>query len=397
MADRDRKDKAEVEVPLGMVHSALLEPFRTRLFVDDEMVVDAEITYDTSHRGIERIMEGMPVQKGLILTERICGICSHIHLWNGTRMVERGLGIDVPDRAHFIRVIGNELERMHSHLLFFGHAFEILGHETFSMRCFMLREPVQNMLFYLSGNRVHYTISVIGGIRPRCDIDREKKKTLLNMVNSLDDGLHKFADRLVVDSLVLSRVKDIGYLSKEDAIKYGALGPNLRASGVREDVRLSVPEYKDNFDFDIIVQDGGTVLERILVRIYELFESAKIIRQALEQLPDEEPVNIDYELSRMPFSSAYNEAARGEIFDSCALDDNGRIKNYINRTPSMTSLSAMEVSCIGDHLTDASLIIASCDPCLTCTNRLTVVDEAAGKEFVLEPEEVKRLARRRLR
>ncbi|MBN1785564.1 MAG: nickel-dependent hydrogenase large subunit [Candidatus Methanofastidiosa archaeon] len=394
MADTDRKDRAEYEVPLGIVHSALLEPFRTRLFVDDETVVDAEITYDSAHRGIERIMEGMPVQKGLIITERICGICSHIHLWNGTRMVEQGLGIEVPQRAHHIRVIGNELERIHSHLLFLGHAFEILGHETFSMRCFMLREPVQNILFFLSGNRVHYTISVIGGIRPRADIDKEKRRTLLGMLNSLEEGCKNFANRALKDSLIVSRIKEIGYLSKDDAVKYGALGPNLRASGVCEDVRTRVSEYS-NFDFDIIVYDGGAVLDRVACRVFEVLESIKIIRQALETLPDEEPMNVDFEIGEMGFSTSYNEAARGEIYDSCALDESGRIKNYINRTPSMSSISAMEVSCIGDHLTDASLIIASCDPCLTCTNRITVVDENKGREYVLGPDEIRSMTRRR--
>ncbi len=396
MADVDRKDRAEVEVPLGMVHSALLEPFRIRLFVDDEVVVDAEITYDTAHRGIERMMEGMPVQKGLILTERICGICSHIHIWNGTRMVERGLGIEVPQRAHHIRVIGNEMERLHSHLLYLGHAFEILGHETFSMRCFMFREPVQNMLFFLSGNRVHYTIPVIGGIRPRCDIDKDKKQTLLAMLKSLDEELKAFGNRVINDTLIVSRIKDIGYLSKEDAIKYGALGPNMRASGVNFDWRIKVPEYKDNFDFEVIVREGGTVLDRVACRLFECLESIKIIKQALETLPDEEPINVGYELGRMGYSTSYNEAARGEIYDSCSLDDLGRIQSYINRTPSMSSLSAMEVSCIGDHLTDATITIVSCDPCLTCTNRVTVVDENKDKEYILEPEDIRRLARRKI-
>jgi energy-converting hydrogenase B subunit N len=309
-------------------------------------------------------------------------------------MVEKGLGIEIPQRAEYIRVIGNEMERIHSHLLFLGHAFEILGHETFSMRCFMLREPVQNMLFLLSGNRVHYTISVIGGIRPRCDIDKEKKKNLYGMLNTLEEGCKNFANRALKDSLIVSRIKDIGYLSKEDAVKYGALGPNLRASGVRDDVRMRVREYSENFDFEYIVSDGGTVLDRVACRVYEILESIKIIRQALETLPDEEPMNVDYEIREMDFSHSYNEAARGEIYDSCALDESGRVRNYIDRTPSMTSISAMEVSCIGDHLTDASITIASCDPCLTCTNRMIVVDQSKNKEYVLSPEEVRRMARR---
>ena len=105
----------ETEVPMGTVHSAAIEPYRLRLFVEDEIVKDAELTIGVNHRGVERIMEGLPVEKANSLTEKICGICSNSHIWNSCLVSEKGLEIEVPPRAEYIRIIMEELERLHSH------------------------------------------------------------------------------------------------------------------------------------------------------------------------------------------------------------------------------------------------------------------------------------------
>ena len=120
----------EVEIPVGTVHPALLEPFRIRFLVEDEMVEQCEITFNAPHRGVERILEGLPIRNANMVTERICGICSAIHLWNSGRVSEMALDIEISERAKAIRILRAELERRHSHTLFFGHAFEVLGHET---------------------------------------------------------------------------------------------------------------------------------------------------------------------------------------------------------------------------------------------------------------------------
>ena len=111
-----RSNIIETEIPMGTVHPAALEPYRVRLFVEDEIVQEAEITIGVNHRGIERIMEGLPVEKGNALTEKICGICSNSHVWNSCRTAEIGLDIELPERARYIRVIMGELERLHSHM-----------------------------------------------------------------------------------------------------------------------------------------------------------------------------------------------------------------------------------------------------------------------------------------
>ena len=151
-----KQEIIETEIAMGTVHSAAIEPYRVRLFVEDEIVRDAEITVGVNHRGIERIMEGLPVEKANSLTEKVCGICSGVHLWNSVLVAEKGLGVEIPERASYIRIIVGELERLHSHLLYLAHGNEVLGHETFSMRLFYIRETVMELLRLIGGNRVFF-------------------------------------------------------------------------------------------------------------------------------------------------------------------------------------------------------------------------------------------------
>jgi len=171
------------EVDVGTIHPVLIEPFRTRFWVEDEEVVDCEITYNAAHRGIERLIEGIQIKKAHMITERICGLCSHTHLWNSVRVTEKAMDIQVPERADYIRAIVMELDRIHSHLFFLAHGFETIGQETFTYRTFALREPVMRLLQELTGNRVHYSTPIIGGIRPRCDPTPETAKKILDPIH----------------------------------------------------------------------------------------------------------------------------------------------------------------------------------------------------------------------
>ena len=384
-----RERTFECEVPIGFVHSALLEPYRTRYFIEDEIVKDCEKEVDPAHRGIERILEGMPVEKANIITERICGICSHGHLFNSVRTAEIGLGIEPPPAAAAIRVLGQELERIHSHLIFIAHACEVLGHETFAYRSFLMREPVMEILYLLSGNRVHYSIPVLGGVRPRTQITEWKGRKILAEMDKLEVELKKFIDRFLSDIMVMARLEGVGLCDKQTAKKYHAVGPTARASGIEEDHRTHMYEYED-FDWEIVVLDEGDNAARIKTRALECLVSAKIARQAVEKaIGDGDVLNRDWEVGPMETQHDYNEVPRGELYHSYALDDHGRVRHYIIRTPTMTNLATMEVACIGDQLTDAVVTLASCDPCLACCNRFVVVDEK-GRERVMTVEDLRR-------
>jgi energy-converting hydrogenase B subunit N len=362
-----RSNIIETEIPMGTVHPAALEPYRVRLFVEDEIVQEAEITIGVNHRGIERIMEGLPVEKANALTEKICGICSNSHIWNSCRTAEIGLDIEIPERARYIRIIMGELERLHSHFLYLAHGCETVAHETFSMRVFYLREIVMELLAMIGGNRVQYGCSVIGGVRPRCDLDEAKLQRLKDDLDKLEEGLTDFAQRFMADSILISRVTGVGVLPAKQAIRLAVTGPTLRATGVARDLRTTMFEY-DDFDFNVVTQPDGDVKSNLLMRALESFESIKIIRQAIANIPDGKVVNRDWEMFDTDIIESYIEVPRGTLYHSYALES-GRIRHSIIRTPSMANIGAMQYACIGDHVTDAQLCIVQCDPCFTCTDR----------------------------
>ena len=357
----------ETEIPMGTVHPAALEPYRVRFFVEDEIVQEAEITIGVNHRGIERIMEGLPVEKANALTEKICGICSNAHIWNSCRTAEIGLGIEIPERATYIRVIMGELERLHSHFLYLAHGCEVLSHETFSMRVFYLREIVMELLAMIGGNRVQYGCSVLGGVRPRCDLDEAKLLRLKEDMDKIEEGLTGFANRFIADSIVMSRITGIGVLPQKQAIELAVTGPTLRATGVARDLRTTMFEY-DDFDFNVITQPDGDVKSNLIMRALESFESIKLIRQAIANIPEGKIVNRDWEMFDTDFIESYIEVPRGTLYHSYALES-GRVRHCIIRTPSMANIGAMQYACIGDQITDAQLCIVQCDPCFTCTDR----------------------------
>jgi len=362
-----RSNIIETEIPMGTVHPAALEPYRVRFFVEDEIVQEAEITIGVNHRGIERIMEGLPVEKANALTEKICGICSNAHIWNSCRTAEMGLGIEIPERALYIRVIMGELERLHSHFLYLAHGCEVLSHETFSMRIFYMREIVMELLAMIGGNRVQYGCSVLGGVRPRCDLDEAKLLRLKNDMDALEEGLTNFVDRFMADSILLSRVTGIGVLPQKQAIELAVTGPTLRATGVARDLRTTMFEY-ENFDFNVITQPDGDVKSNLIMRALESFEAIKIIRQAIANIPEGKVINRDWEMFDTNITESYIEVPRGTLYHSYALES-GRVRHCIIRTPSMANIGAMQYACIGDQITDAQLCIVQCDPCFTCTDR----------------------------
>lgn len=362
-----KQEIIETEIQMGTVHPAALEPYRVRFFVEDEIVKDAEITIGVNHRGIERIMEGLPVEKANMLTEKICGICSNSHVWNSVRTAEKGLEVEVPERAVYIRVIVGELERLHSHLLYLAHGCEVLGHETFSMRIFYIRETIMELLGMIGGNRVQYGCSLIGGVRPRCELDDNRIRRILEGMDVTEKRIADFADRFLHDSIVLSRVTGTGYIPQEQALKLAVTGPTLRATGVKRDLRTDMYEY-ENFDFDIITQDTCDVKAQLIMRVLESLEAIKIIRQAIRDLPEGKIADRSWEMIDTDIIESYIEVPRGTCYHSYAIED-GRVRGSIVRTPSMSNIGAMQYASIGNHITDAQLCIVQCDPCFTCSDR----------------------------
>lgn len=356
-------------VPIGPYHPALEEPIHARLYTEGEIIKDAEVFVGYNHRGIEKLATERNAIQTLVLVERVCGICSHSHALTYAMCVENINGIEVPKRGQYIRVITAELERLHSHLLWLGIACHIIGHDSMFMHIWDERELIMDLLEKLSGNRVNYAMVTIGGARR--DIDDDLRRELLDACKALKDPFDRDAEIVLTDKTIAMRTKGVGVLPKEDAIRLGAVGPHARASGVAIDVRKDAPysSYED-FDFKVHTVDSGDVFARVLVRVLECYESIKIIRQALENLPDT-PINLGNKLPKIKEGQAVcrHEAPRGQLSHMVVGDgglNNHRVSVHV---PSYKNTPTIPFMLRGNTVADAGLIIASIDPCFSCLDR----------------------------
>ena len=356
-------------VPIGTYHPALEEPVHAKLYTEGEVIKDAEVFVGYNHRGIEKLATERNAIQTLVLVERVCGICSHSHAMTYAMCVETINGIDVPKRGQYIRVITAELERLHSHFLWLGIACHIIGHDSMFMHIWDERELVMDLLEKMTGNRVNYAMVTIGGARR--DISDDLRRELLAACDKLKAPLDRIVEIALNDKTIAMRTKGVGLLPREDAIRMGAVGPHARASGVRIDVRKDAPysSYED-FDFDVPVVDSGDVFARVVVRALECYESIKIIRQALENLPDT-PINLGNKLIKIQPGQAVcrHEAPRGQLSHMVVGDgsfNNHRVSIHV---PSYKNTPTVPFMLRNNTVADAGLIIASIDPCFSCLDR----------------------------
>jgi NADH-quinone oxidoreductase subunit D len=353
-------------IPIGPYHPALEEPVHVKLVTTGEEITDASVFIGYNHRGIEKLAQERNFIQTITLVERVCGICSHSHAWTYCRCIEKIAGIEVSKRAQYIRDIIEELERIHSHLLWLGVACHIVGHDSLFMQIWADREDTMDALELLTGNRVNYAMNIIGGVRR--DITPEQAEGLKKYLDTLEQRTRRLQDFLVNDKTIAMRTKKVGVLTKADALRIGAEGPHARASGVAMDVRRDAPysSYED-FDFNVCTWDSGDVFARVVVRVLEIYESIKIIRQALANLPDG-ALNNGYRIPKVPAGEfvARHEAPRGHLVYKVVTAGGPNNKRVSIHVPTFRNAPTIPTMLRGNTVADAGLIVASIDPCFSC-------------------------------
>ena len=357
---------------VGPFHPLQEEMEFFQLTVDGEIVTDIDMRISYNHRGIEKISESLQFDQIPFLVSRICGICSATHPLAYVQAVEELAGIKPPERALYVRTIITELERIHSHLLWVGLAGHFIGYDTVFMWAWKYREPVLDLLEEITGNRNNYGNVKVGGCRE--DIPNDLIPKILKELDKIEKKTGMLTKAVLDDPVLHARLKGVGILSKEDAIKYAVTGPTARGSGVAIDVRRDDPyaAYAD-LDWNVISQTEGDVFAKAVVRLLETFESIKIVRQALKKLPDG-PIAV--EVKEIPPGEAVGhvEAPRGETFHYVRSDGGNRPVRHKVRAPSFVNVPSFKASCIGGHIADVTITLAAVDPCYSCTERLAVVD-----------------------
>ncbi len=382
-------------VPFGPFHPTLDEPAHFRLYVEGEMVRGCEYRGFMVHRGIEKLAESVMSYNDIpMLAERICGICGCVHNVAYVQAVEDAAVLKPPPRAEYIRTIMLELERLHSHLLWTGLACHIVGFDTLFMQSFRIREPIMWIAEKISGNRKTYALCLIGGVRR--DITHELKAELRSVLDTLEAEWRPVVKAVGSDKNIQKRTRDVGVADKGLVKSAGLLGPVARAAGVDIDCRRDHPYAAyDRVDFDVITAQSADVWGRVLVRMKEVFESIKIIRQCLDKMEDG-PLQLEIKdelpIGRMGLSSV--EAPRGEAHHFVITGENNRPRRWRVRAPTYQNLQGIPAMIKDQQIADMTISLGSIDPCFSCTDRLETIDLRSGETRVWSQQELLKLARK---
>ena len=370
-------DRDVVKVPLGPQHPALKEPGNFMLSLRGEQITEMGIRLGYNHRGMEKACEERPYLNDMYLLERICGICSHSHSTAFVQAVEEIAGIELPRRGLYLRTLVAELERVHSHLLWLGVAGHEIGFDTLLMYSWRDREVVMDVLANLTGNRVNYGYNTIGGVRR--DITDEQKAALFKATDILEERTKYYVGLATTELTLAKRLQNVGYISKEDALRLGITGPTARASGVTRDVRKDDPyaAYAE-LDFEVITADSCDVFGRTVVRVGELMQTYKMIRQLLKELPDG-PIAAKAP-RKIPKGQALSryEAPRGEDIHFVRVNGTDKPERVKVRAPTLVNIQAVSQMMKGAYLADMPITLAAIDPCFSCTDRAIELYDDAG-------------------
>ncbi len=399
---KEKKKTATYNLPIGPTHPALKEPILFTFKMNGEQVEEVDFAPGKAHRGVEWMgMRRNPVQI-VHLTDRICGICGVSHTLAFARAVEQVAEIEVPERAHYVRSIIHEFERIQSHLLWAGVAAHELGFDTLFHLAWRVREESMDVIEYLTGNRVNYGIVQVGGVRR--DFTEDQFPRIESSLRYYEGLLGKMLTLFLEDKTIKMRCKHCGVMSEREALELCTVGPTARASGLNTDVRQDMP-YAAYGDIDLqavlphhyLGETNGDVYDRIVVRLLEVAQSIDIIRQCMDQMP---PGAVIWEEKYPKLLAALKkaegeaiarvEAPRGECLHYVRMDGNPNPHTWKVKASTYSNQMSWLKILQGEQIADLPVIVASIDPCMSCTDRVAVVRET-GTE-ILTKEHLHRLS-----
>lgn len=350
-------------INIGPQHPSTHGVFRLRLTLDGEVIVDAETVLGYLHRGIEKLAEGRTYTQNIPFTDRLDYLGSMTNNHSYVLACEKLGGVEVPERAEYIRVIMDELQRIGSHLAGIGFFLNDLGaFMTPLLYMFREREKIVELFDMVCGQRLNYNYMRIGGVSQ--DLPEEFIPALNIFVDQMDKFLDEYHSLLTTNEIFLARTKGVGILTKEMAINTSAAGPVLRGSGVKWDLRKNNPySVYERFDFDVPTGEIGDSYDRYFVRMEEMRQSLRIIRQAVKGLPEGEIMGKVSRNFRPPAGEVYSaiEAPKGELGFYLASDGSDKPYRFRVRPPSFINLTALRDMCLGWKVADVIIIFGSID------------------------------------
>jgi len=354
-----------LEISMGPQHPSTHGVFRMDVVLDGERVVKLKPVFGYLHRNHEKIGENTTYLGSMPYTDRLDYFCSLTNNWAYALTVEKLAGLVVPERAQYIRVVTAELTRLQNHASLGGFLLQDMGASgTPLMYAFREREKILDLFEALTGARMMCNYMRFGGCR--CDLPPGWLEQARQVVEGFPQFLDEFEALLNENEILMSRTQQVGVLPPALAINTGITGPMLRASGVNYDIR-KVDRYGiyDRFEFRVPLGDHGDVYDRYMVRILEMRESLKILRQALRDMPEGPIVDPKAKIRgfRPKPGEAYGriEAPKGELGFYLISDGSPNPYRYRVRAPSFVNLTVLEDMCLGHHVADVVIILGSVD------------------------------------
>ncbi|MHA1214431.1 MAG: hydrogenase large subunit [Candidatus Hodarchaeales archaeon] len=379
-------ETSDYAISVGPQHPTHKEPIRFIFQVKGETVEEVDLRIGFNHRGIEKAFEQRTWNQNLYLAARLCGICSAAHQFAYAQAAERCAKVydDIPKRAQYIRVVIQELERIQSHMLWYGVLAHDTGYDTMFHLTWRDREIVNDILELISGNRVNYAMWTIGGVRR--DITKDQVAKVVPMLKELRKKCEYHRDVMMSEKSFIARQKDVAILSTADAKRFCAVGPTVRASNVNYDVRKQDPYCAyDEFDFEVPLWETGDILGGLSTRLDETLISVDITLQALENLPGN-PGDIKI---KVPKRIAPNEgiqrveAPRGEDIHYVRSNGTDKPDRHKIRAPTFQNLPSLVHRLKGVQVADIPPVIRVIDPCIGCCERVTFINVKNNKKIEL--------------
>ena len=340
--------------------------------LDGEIVVDAEPIIGYLHRGWEKECENRTYPKIIPMADRLCYAASMTYTHLYCMAVEKALDIEVPEKAKYIRIMADEICRIQSHLMWLAAVGTDLGNLTVFLWCMREREFFMDLNVRLCGARMTTNYTRIGGVRN--DTTELFDRDVLRCVERFEKAIWDIIELIDDSSIFVSRMKGTGYLTREQCVNLGITGPAMRGTGVDFDVRRDDPyDNYDKVDFDVPVLTAGDSYSRYMVRVEELFQSCRIIKQCVQKVKALGK-NAPYRLkvpSKVPAgrSMARLEDPRGESMMYLISDGSDKPYRLKVRSPIFVNVSAAKPLVQGSRIADVPVIMAMIDMCLGETDR----------------------------
>ncbi|WMW24466.1 F420H2 dehydrogenase subunit FpoD [Methanolobus sediminis] len=367
---------SEMIVHLGPQHPMMPGPFRLNAKLRGETVVDSEVEMGWIHKGIEKILESKTYLQGITIVDRICYLAAMTNEEAYVGSVEKLAGIEVPERAQYIRVIMEELSRLQSHLLGMGEYASFVGFVSMFMYTIRDREDVMSLIDSVTGARVTHSFLRYGGVKD--DLPDGFKDDVKYVFGNLRKAIDNYEELYRTDAIYKARTKGIGVLTADVAKDLGVSGPPLRATGVAFDIRKDEPYlvYND-LDFKVCTQTDGDVFARIQVRLDEMRESMYIIEQCLDQIPsgplfpEGTPYGKRSPVMRVPAGEVFHrvEDPRGEMGFYMVSDGSDKPYRVKIRGPVYPTLQTLPPLLQGVPVADIVAIAGSMDTCTSEVDR----------------------------